>query len=160
MNIRNAGERDIPALARIWHEGWQYGHADILPAELARYRTLESFADRLREALGNTRIAESDGTPLGFHILQEDELYQLYVDANARGTGVAVALIDDAERRLRERGVATAWLACAIGNSRAERFYDKRGWRRTGKVTYPATIPGGTFSLDVWRYEKSLVNLA
>jgi ribosomal protein S18 acetylase RimI-like enzyme len=46
-------------------------------------------------------------------------LYQLFVSPHARGSGVAAALIADAEARLAERGVQTAWLACAIGNDRA-----------------------------------------
>ena len=155
MNIRNAGRHDITALARIWYDGWQDAHADILPAELAQYRTLESFEGRIEQALPDVRMAEAGGA-LGFHIVQEDELYQLYVDASARGTGTAAALIADAERALRERGVTTAWLACAIGNSRAERFYERHGWRQTGKVTYPTPITGGTFPVEVWRYEKTL----
>ena len=89
-------------------------------------------------------------------MLKGDELYQLYVSSQARGSGVAVALIFDAECRLRERGVHTAWLACAIGNDRAAKFYEKRGWLRTGTVTEQLEIPGGTFALEVWRYEKSL----
>jgi ribosomal protein S18 acetylase RimI-like enzyme len=89
-------------------------------------------------------------------MLKGDELYQLYVSSQARGCGVAVALILDAEYRFRERGVHTAWLACAIGNDRAARFYEKRGWLQTGTVTEQLEIPGGTFALEVWRYEKSL----
>jgi ribosomal protein S18 acetylase RimI-like enzyme len=89
-------------------------------------------------------------------MLKNDELYQLYVSSQARGSGVAITLILDAEYRLRERGVHTAWLACAIGNDRAARFYEKRGWRRAGTVTEQLEIPGGTFALEVWRYERLL----
>ncbi|HEX7047933.1 MAG TPA: GNAT family N-acetyltransferase [Gammaproteobacteria bacterium] len=155
MNIRNASEPDIPALARIWYDGWQDGHGKIVPAELARHRTLESFDERLRQALPRVRVAEA-GVVLGFHIVQKDELYQFYVDAPARGTGLAAALIADAERALRENGVTTAWLVCAIGNSRAERFYEKQGWRRNGKVIHQTPITGGELPLEVWRYEKEL----
>lgn len=155
MNIRNASEADIPAVAKIWYEGWHYAHAEILPEELARHRTLESFEERVHQALPRVRVAEGDEV-LGFHIVQGDELYQFFVHAGARGTGLAATLIADAERTLLEDGVATAWLSCAIGNSRAERFYEKHGWRRNGKVIYPAPIAGGEFPLEVWRYEKKL----
>jgi GNAT superfamily N-acetyltransferase len=73
-----------------------------------------------------------------------------------RGSGIAAALIADAEARLSEAGVATAWLACAIGNDRAARFYEKRGWRRVGIMLNQLETPNGIFSLEVWRYEKSL----
>src|SRR5882672_3051390 len=74
----------------------------------------------------------------------------------AHGSGVAAALIADAEARLAARGVETAWLACAIGNTRAARFYEKSGWRRVGTVINPAETSSGPFPLEVWRYEKRL----
>jgi GNAT superfamily N-acetyltransferase len=140
----------------VWYDGWQDAHVHILPAELRRYRTLDSFRDRLHAALADTRVIGPAGAPDGFCILKGDELYQLYVSAPSRGTGVAAALVADAEARLMDRGVETAWLACAIGNERAARFYEKHGWRRTGTVVSQLETPDGIFPLDVWRYEKRL----
>jgi hypothetical protein len=60
----------------------------------------------------------------------------------------------DAETRLAKGGFDIAWLACAIGNDRAARFYEKSGWRRV--ITYQAETSAGTFPLEVWRYEKNL----
>jgi GNAT superfamily N-acetyltransferase len=96
------------------------------------------------------------GAPAGFYFLKGAELYQFYVSSDARGSGIAAVLMADAEARLRERDVHTTWLACAIGNHRAARFYEKCGWSRTGTVTDQVEVPGGTFALEVWRYEKSL----
>jgi len=96
------------------------------------------------------------GVPLGFTMLKGDEVYQLYVSRTARGSGVASALMADAEQRLAARGVSDAWLACAIGNERAARFYEKQGWRRAGTVVNVAETSEGGFNLDVWRYEKTL----
>src|SRR5262245_4532243 len=127
MEVRTAAEGDIDLLASIWHDGWQDAHATIVPPELKRHRTLESFRDRLRDARPNIRVAGPPGAPAGFSILKGDELYQLYVSAPFRGSGVAATLIDDAEARLAESGVENAWLACAVGNDRAARFYEKRG---------------------------------
>ena len=156
MKLRPAAAAEIDRLARIWFDGWQDAHAEILPAELARVRTLESFRDRLQAALADVRVAEVAGEPVGFCIVKGHELYQLYVSRTARGTGVAGVLIADAERRLAARGVSQAWLACAIGNERAARFYEKCGWHRAGTVTSLLDTPGGIFHLDVWRYEKNL----
>ena len=157
MKLRNAKAAEIDCLARIWYDGWQDAHAQILPAELRRVRTLESFGERLRAALVHVRVAELSGEAVGFCIVEGDELYQLYVSAAARGTGTAAALVADAESGMAATGVDTAWLACAIGNHRAARFYEKCGWHRIGEMINPLPMPdGGVLELPVWRYEKQL----
>lgn len=156
MDVRAAEDAEIDALARVWYDAWQDAHAAIVPAELTRLRTLEGFRDRLREAFPRVRVVGPSGAPVGFSILKDDELYQLFVSAGARGSGVAAALIADAETRLSANGVGTAWLTCAIGNERAARFYEKRGWRRVGNIVDTLETTSGPFSLEVWRYEKRL----
>lgn len=161
MKVRPARESEVDHLAKLWHDAWQDGHAEIVPVELKRARTLESLRDRIRTSLPDVRVVGPPGEPAGFCTIRGDELYQLFVSAEARGTGVAAALIADAEARLLESGVETAWLACAIGNERAARFYEKSGWRRVGKMVSELQTPEGPFPLEVWRYEKVLkANLA
>jgi GNAT superfamily N-acetyltransferase len=160
MEVRGATEGEIGRLAAIWHQGWHEAHARIVPPELTRIRTLDSFRERLHAALSSVRVVGQPGEPAGFHLVQEDELYQLFVAAEARGAGVAAALIADAEVRLVAAGVETAWLACAIGNERAARFYEKCGWRRTGTMINPLDTPDGVLPLEVWRYEKRLADLS
>jgi ribosomal protein S18 acetylase RimI-like enzyme len=154
--VRAAEPGEVDCLARVWFDGWQDAHLEILPAELRRFRTLESFTERLHAALQHVRVAGPVGEPVGFSIVKDDELYQLYVSATARGTGVAAALIADAEARIAQSGVTRAWLACAIGNERAARFYEKHGWRRIGTMVSQLETPDGIFPLEVWRYEKHL----
>jgi ribosomal protein S18 acetylase RimI-like enzyme len=156
MTVRVAEELEIDRLAKVWYDGWQDAHAEILPAELGRLRTLESFRSRLQSALRSVRVIGPIGAPVGFCIVKGDELYQLYVSAESRGLGIAAPLLADAEARLSENGVETAWLACAIGNERAARFYEKRGWHRIGTMINELETASGTFPLKVWRYEKSL----
>lgn len=156
MNVRSALESEIDHLAHLWFNGWRDAHAHIVPPELTRLRTLDTFRDRLLAALPDIRVVGPTGSPLGFSIVKGDELYQLFVAAEARGSGVAAALIADAELRLAASGVTTAWLACAIGNNRAARFYEKCGWRRVGTMINRAETQEGTFALETWRYEKTL----
>jgi GNAT superfamily N-acetyltransferase len=157
MQVRFADAAEVDRLAQLWYAVWHETHAPLHPPELARLRTLDSFRERLRAAFASIRVVGPPGSPAGFCVLKGDELYQLFVSPEARGAGVAVALIADAEARLAERGVETAWLACAIGNDRAARFYEKSGWRLAGTVVNPAETSSGPFPLEVWRYEKRLV---
>lgn len=157
MSIRPADAAEVPRLARIWHEGWQDAHADILPEQLKRVRTYESFEQRMREGLHKTRVIGPIGAPFGFCMMKGEELNQLYVAAEARGTGAAQALIGDAEQRLAAAGAPLIWLACAIGNERAARFYEKSGWRNIGVRTIHHEMPDGSlFPLEIWRFEKNL----
>ena len=154
MHVRSAVNMEADALAKLWFDGWQDAHAAILPAELRRLRTLESFKERLLRGLSEVRVVGPLGAPLGFCMLKEDELYQLFVSTEARGTGVAAFLMTNGEARLAEKGVETAWLSCAIGNHRAARFYEKSGWRNTGNYVTTVETTDGPFELEVWRFEK------
>ena len=157
MDVRAAEPSEIQPLARLWYDAWQDAHAQILPPALTEVRTLEDFGDRLQVSLPNVRVVGPPAAPLGFCIVKGDELYQLFVAAEARGSGVAAALIADAEARLSQAGIQIAWLACAIGNERAARFYEKCGWRRVGNMVSRLTTPNGIYPLEVWRYEKRLM---
>jgi len=156
MNVRDAETNEVERLAQLWYDGWCDAHLKIVPAELTRIRTPESFRHRMRAAINDVRVAGPAGAPVGFYLLKDDELYQFYVSAAARGTGVAAALIADAETRLAENGVETAWLGCAIGNERAARFYEKSGWHRARTFVSDLETSSGIFRLEVWRYEKRL----
>lgn len=96
---RDATPADAEAIARLWHAGWRDAHDGVLPEALARHRTLESFRGRMQHALAETRAAGPAGSPVAFYMLKDDELYQFYVGAEARGTGLAAALIADAQSR-------------------------------------------------------------
>lgn len=154
--IRDAVAQDLGPLAQLWHQGWWDAHADIVPEDLTKLRTLESFTARLSGFLHKVRMAEQAGTPLGFYALKGDELDQFFVARAARGTGVARQLMTDAERTFRAAGVTQPWLACVIGNERAAHFYEKSGWRRSGVVLFVSDTSQGPYPLEVWRYEKSL----
>jgi ribosomal protein S18 acetylase RimI-like enzyme len=156
MNVRTPEETELDQLAHLWYDGWQDAHARILPADLKRLRTLESFRHRLTAARSDVRVEGPFGAPLGFCLVKGDELYQLYVKAESRGSGVAAALMADAEARMSESGVKKAWLACAIGNERAARFYERHGWHRAGTMVNQLETENGRYPLEVWRYEKSL----
>ena len=156
MQIRDAQAGEVDALARLWHEAWHEAHAPIVPPALTRIRTLQNFTTRLQDALDRTRVAAGSSRPAGFCIIKGDELDHLFVASHARGSGAAAALLADAEGRIEANGFELAWLACAIGNDRAARFYEKHGWRRAGVFVHQPETPDGKLTMEAWRYEKRL----
>lgn len=156
MEIRHAEISELDHLAGLWHSVWHETHAPLMPEELGRLRTLENFRDRLEAILPDIRVAGPTGSPVGFCITKEDELYQLYLSPEGRGTGAAAALLADGEQRIAAAGHKRAWLGCAVGNERAARFYEKSGWKLAGTVNILVETGEGPFPVDVWRYEKEL----
>lgn len=156
VSVRPTSEAELDHLARLWYEAWHQSHAPLLPVELTRLRTFESFRERLGHALSDIRVVGPAGAPVGFCLIRGAELYQLFLAPAARGGGVAAALLADGEARLGAHGVSVAHLGCAIGNDRAARFYEKHGWTRAGRVTDHVDTSAGPYPLEVWRYEKVL----
>jgi len=152
--IRAAVEGDRERIARIWHEGWADGHAGRVPDELVRHRTAASYPPRVAARLGDAWVAESGGEVLGFVVVVGDELEQVYVDAAARGTGVAGALLARAEELVAAGGHDLAWLAVVPGNARARAFYERHGWADAGAFDYEAEVATGVVRVPCLRYEK------
>lgn len=149
-------DADLKTCARIWHEGWHAAHAAIVPDALTRLRTNEDFARRLGGLMSQTTVAMSGDDVLGFVVVQKDELYQMFVDEKAQGSGVAKDLMAHALAQIRANKAETAWLSCSIGNDRAAAFYRKMGWRNVGEETVAVDTSDGPFDLAVWRFERAL----
>jgi GNAT superfamily N-acetyltransferase len=93
-------------------------------------------------AVADTVVATVGGAVAGFVVVVGDEVEQVYVAAEHRGTGVAA------------NGHDRAWLAVAVGNARARRFYEKRAWVDEGVFDYPAATDDGPLAVPCHRYVK------
>ncbi|GAB3020230.1 N-acetyltransferase GCN5 [Nocardioides flavus (ex Wang et al. 2016)] len=155
-SIRPAVPADMAAVAELWHEGWHDAHAGHVPEALTAVRTLEAFHERTPPRVGDTAVAvDPSGSLLGFAMVAGDEMEQLFVARAARGTGVADALLADAERRIAAVGHPSAWLAVVAGNARARRFYEKHGWVDTGDLPYEVVADGQTYVSPCRRYVRT-----
>ena len=147
----------MPEIARIWHVGWGDGHIGHVPTELVQYRNPEQFVTRSADRIDNLWVAESNSQVVGFFVLKNDEVEQLYVDRPARGTGVAEILLRAAEAEILNAGYRQAWLAVVPGNARARTFYTRLGWRDMGPRPYLAETEAGPLEIPVHRYERDLI---
>jgi GNAT superfamily N-acetyltransferase len=154
--LRAATVGDVSSIAPIWHRGWQDAHVGGVPDELTAARTEESFWTRAQQRLDDTTVAEVDGTVAGFVMVIGDEVEQMYVSQDHRGSGVAAILLAEAERRVRAAGHRTAWLAVVAANQRARRFYAKRGWVDEGRFDHQAPGPNGPIAVPAHRYVKDV----
>lgn len=157
MLIRAARPQDATRIAAIWEQAWHDGHDGHVPDELVAERTPETFLPRARERVERSWVGELDGAVAGFVTTHDDEVEQVFVAPEARGSGLAVALLQRAERAIRDAGHPRAWLSVVAGNERARRFYARQGWRDAGpSVHLASTVAGGTIEVPVRRYEKDL----
>jgi ribosomal protein S18 acetylase RimI-like enzyme len=106
-------------------------------------RTDADWAWRLNLGAGSGRdrplVAEVDGAAAGLAWAKVDagdpslvNLFQVWVAPEARGHGVAAALLDAAMRWARARGARAMGLGVVCGNDAARRLYQRAGFRDVG----------------------------
>jgi GNAT superfamily N-acetyltransferase len=154
VTLRPARAEDVGAVAAIWYAGWGDGHLGHVPDELVAARTKETFWARAADRVADTTIAVVGDEVAGFVMVVGDEVEQVYVSRDHRGSGVAATLLTEAERQVKANGHSEAWLAVATGNARARRFYERSGWRDGGAFDYPATVGSGSVGVPCHRYVK------
>jgi ribosomal protein S18 acetylase RimI-like enzyme len=156
VTLRPAEAADVDAVASIWYSGWGDGHLGNVPDELVVIRTKESFWARVPDRIGDTTVAVVGDEVAGFVMVVADEVEQVYVSGDHRGSGVAGTLIAEAERQVKANGYDEAWLAVATGNTRARRFYERSGWADSGAFDYPASTDSGDIPVPCHRYTKKV----
>jgi GNAT superfamily N-acetyltransferase len=138
MRITVVGPVDLPELLpllRAYCDFYQVSPSDRALVELSR----ALLADPRREGL--QLLARDDaGRAVGFATLywtwqtlsaaRVGVMNDLYVAAEARGTGVAGALIDACLERCREHGATELIWQTAKDNARAQAVYDRIGATR------------------------------
>lgn len=159
VSIRPARSGDCEAIIGLWHTGWHDAHASIVPAGVLAYRTISSFRAWLKASDERFHVAERAGLIIGVATVRGSEVVKLYVGRAARGTGVADALLSHAEGYLACSGIRDAVLFCTAGNTRAQRFYERRGWCLAATSPDALWLPEGVsleFIVATHRYEKQL----
>src|SRR5215218_1145763 len=147
-------------MAAIWGRASRDGHLGGVPDELVAIRTPENFVERSTHIQPHTTLAVIDGTVVGFVAIAVDEIDQLFVDAAARGQGVADVLLKAGEDAIAAAGHDEAWLAVVATNARARRFCVRNGWSDGGEFTYRTDGLDAVFEVLCHRYQKQLPHTA
>lgn len=126
-----------------------FGHL-YTPENLAAFLLNHSEAnwrDELSDPRFAVRIAEEDGTAIGFAKVgppslpfqpagPSTELRQLYVLKPWQGAGVAAVLMDWVLDEAGRREARELYLSVFIDNLRAQRFYDRYGFEAVGRYDF------------------------
>ena len=167
MHIRLAKPEDATAVARVHVRAWQAGYRNLLPDE---------YLDGLRaedRAAGYDFASRDPGRPSTLVALDGDEicgfatvapaahgdapgygeLCALYVSPERWRGGIGAVLMRAARERLLLLGYKQAVLWVLLGNTHAERFYERDGWTSDG-LQRPATVWGAT--VEEIRYSRDL----
>lgn len=102
-------------------------------------KDLHAYADEIEAADGIGLVAEEGGriTALASGAPVRGGLYQLkrfYLDASHRGSGFALTMLARIEEAARAAGASEIELWSDTRFTRAHRFYEREGYRKSGKT--------------------------
>lgn len=144
MHLREALAEDAALISRIIAHSWRGAYQQLIdPVYLARLPE-EYWLPSARAWLQSGRmygyIAEADGQPIGCIIYGRGrdethadwgEIVSLYLLPDNMGQGAGSELLKAALAALRDDGYSRVYLWSIRGNTRAERFYMRHGFRMT-----------------------------
>ena len=135
-------------LAELWQRTFTQAYSDMHSADniercCAANFTVAKALDMLEDNNTVCSFYYRDEEPIGLcNIVHHEcpfplagtssELKQIYILANAFGSGVGRAMLEDAYELVRSVNREWIWLAVADLNHRAQSFYDKAGFHGIG----------------------------
>lgn len=150
ISVRRATLEDLDAMVAIYIAAWRRGFEHMFSA--ATFATESFDADRVaecRESIfsddGDTFVALHGDRVVGFIVSRQDGvdavIDDVWVHPSSWGHGAAGALVARAEDDMRSRGgrQLTAWVPEDSPTGR--RFFDKLGWRPSGRMDALAIYP-------------------
>ena len=152
-SIRVAQRDEGAAIATLLHAAFAEQRGRIEPESAALSETTASIAARFADH--GVAVAEQKGRIIGcvFFRRQGDEIYlgRLATLPECRGQGIAGALLDHVEAEAARSGAKRVALGVRIALTDNRRFFEKRGYRETGRETHA----GFTAPTSI-RYEKMI----
>jgi ribosomal protein S18 acetylase RimI-like enzyme len=153
--IVRAGRERIAELEPLWYALHEYHvevakrptHIRFRPAAEAWRRRKRSYERWLQSPGSFLFVAEQAGKPVGYALVHFVEGYQsfntqdriaelasLSVLPEQRGHGIGSRLFAAVERELARQDISDLTISVAVGNERAARFYERRGFGPAAQV--------------------------
>jgi ribosomal protein S18 acetylase RimI-like enzyme len=157
VRIRRAEHRHAGAILDCLHAAFEPYRQHYSPAGFAD-TTLDSETIQRRMAEMSVFVAEENGEDVIATIAgnvvassggEEGHIRGMAVLAEWQGQGIAELLLAAVESELRSRGCKYITLDTTAPLERAIKFYERHGYRRSGKV-------GDFFGMPLYEYMKSL----
>ncbi len=155
FDIRQANREDAKLLADLAYTTFWDAfahHPKNAPDDLNHYMRQAFSLEQITAELADTKsiflIAELDGEPAGYAKIIIDniepgitadrpiELNRLYSHQRFLGQGVGQRLMDACFKRAEQENRDVMWLGVWEYNPRAQRFYEKNGFRVVGRHTF------------------------
>lgn len=146
VRVRRAAKADAAAVARLAIKLVEQ-HVEYDPVRFAQIATVEGmewfYGGQTDAEDSRVLVAEIENKAVGFAYLSFEEenyadlsvstlkLHDIYVDAEARGTGAGSKLIELAVAEAHELGATKILLSVAAKNALAQQFFEKQGFRTT-----------------------------
>jgi len=156
--IREAAPADARRIAEIHVRAWQSAYKGQMPEQLLAGRTVEGRLEMWNRGLARREAGEAfprifvferDNHVIGFMssgpsqdpdaTSETGEVYAIYIEPDAIGTGIGRALFEHGVDDLKKLGFKRATLWVLDSNDLGRRFYEAAGWR-----------PDGTEKLEDW----------
>ncbi len=145
MNILKASEEHIPEIARLFDLYRQFYECD---PDIALAETF--ISERIRNAESTIFIAQDGGVTAGFVQLYPSFcsvdaikiyiLYDLYVDAEHRNSGVGALLMNKASEYAKGNGAQRVDLLTEFTNKLGQHLYEKLGYVRVNENFYSYSL--------------------
>lgn len=124
---------DYPAVHALWENAGSGIHLRRSDEPQEIEKKLNRDADLFLVVEEAGRIV---GSVLGGFDGRRGMMYHLAVEHSHRQHGIGALLMDELERRLRDRGCIRYYLLVTQDNEAAIRFYEGRGWQRMQLFAY------------------------
>lgn len=141
IDIRRAEPGDAEEIASIHHAAWQGAYAGIIPhralTAMINRRGESWWAGAIRRA-ASVLVVEVGGKVAGYatigrnrsrDLVQEGEIYELYVQPEYQGIGLGTRLFQAARERLGSHGLKGLVVWALEDNTNATAFYHGAGGR-------------------------------